>query len=319
MKTRRLGKSGLEVSAVGLGCMGMSDFYGPRQDDESLRTLDHALDLGVTFWDTADMYGLGANEALLGKSLAKRRDEVTLATKFGVIRDSEGAWIGLNGRPEYVREACEASLRRLGVSHIDLYYLHRVAPDTPVEETVGAMSRLVEEGKVRHLGLSEASASDLKRAAAAHPIAALETEYSLWARDVESEILQTCRDLGIGFVAYSPMGRGFLTGKIKSRSDLAEDDWRLTLPRFSEENFDKNFKLVEAIETMAKEKGCTPAQLALAWLLSQGEDIVPIPGTRRVERLEENAAAVNIELSRHELEQIDAVLPPDAAVGARYP
>lgn len=319
MKTRRLGKSGLEVSAVGLGCMGMSDFYGPRQDDESLRTLDHALDLGVTFWDTADMYGLGANETLLGKALAKRRDEVTLATKFGVIRDSKGAWLGLNGRPEYVREACEASLRRLGVDHIDLYYLHRVAPDTPVEETVGAMSRLVEEGKVRHLGLSEASASDLKRAAAAHPIAALQTEYSLWARDVESEILQTCRDLGIGFVAYSPMGRGFLTGKIKSRSDLAEDDWRLTLPRFSEENFDKNFKLVEAMETMANEKGCTPAQLALAWLLSQGEDIVPIPGTRRVERLEENAAAVNIELSRQELEQIDAVLPPDAAVGARYP
>lgn len=232
MKMRQLGKSGLEVSAIGLGCMGMSEFYGPSREDQSLKTLDHALDIGVTFFDTADMYGMGENERLLGRALAKRRDEVTLATKFGVMRTGDGEVIGVNGSPEYVREACEASLRRLGTDRIDLYYLHRVAPDTPVEDTVGAMARLVEEGKVRYLGLSEASPSELKRAAAVHPIAALQTEYSLWARDVEGEILRTCRDLGIGFVAYSPMGRGFLTGRIKSRSDLAADDWRLTLPVF---------------------------------------------------------------------------------------
>ena len=319
MKMRQLGQGGLTVSAVGLGCMGMSEFYGPSLENQCLGTLDHALDIGVTFFDTADMYGMGDNERLLGRALAGRRDEVTLATKFGVVRTGDGEVVGMNGSPEYVREACEASLRRLGTDHIDLYYLHRVASDTPVEDTVGAMARLVEEGKVRYLGLSEASADELKRAAAVHPIAALQTEYSLWARDVEGEILRTCRDLGIGFVAYSPMGRGFLTGGIRSRNDLAGDDWRLTLPRFSEENFEKNFRLVEAVEAMAREKGCTPAQLALAWLLSRGEDIVPIPGTRRIERLDENAAAVDVELTRQELEHIDAVLPPDVAVGGRYP
>lgn len=319
MKMRQLGQDGLTVSVVGLGCMGMSEFYGPSLEDQCLGTLDHALDIGVTFLDTADMYGMGDNERLLGRALAGRRDKVTLATKFGVVRTEDGDVVGMNGSPGYVREACEASLRRLGTDHIDLYYLHRVAADTPVEDTVGAMARLVEEGKVRYLGLSEASADELRRAAAVHPIAALQTEYSLWARDVEGEILRTCRDLGIGFVAYSPMGRGFLTGGIRSRNDLAGDDWRLTLPRFSEENFEKNFRLVEAVEAMAREKGCTPAQLALAWLLSRGEDVVPIPGTRRIERLDENAAAVDVELTRQELEHIDAVLPPDAAVGERYP
>lgn len=318
MKTRMLGKDGLAVSAVGLGCMGMSDFYGPRSESGSLKTLNHALDAGVTFWDTADMYGLGENERLLGKVLAKRRDEVTLATKFGVVRNEAGEFIGLNGRPEYVREACEASLRRLGTDHIDLYYQHRMDPDVPIEETMGAMGRLVEEGKVRYLGLCEITAEDLRRAALVHPVAALQYEYSLWTREVEGDVRNACRDLGIGLVAYSPMGRGFLTGKIKSRSDLTPDDWRLENPRFSEANLARNLKLVETVEAMARDKGCTPAQLALGWLLAQGEDVVPIPGTRRVERLDENAAAVDVSLSSEELQQIDAALPPGAASGERY-
>jgi aryl-alcohol dehydrogenase-like predicted oxidoreductase len=318
MKTRTLGKGGLAVSAIGLGCMGMSDFYGPRNESESLKTLNHALDAGVTFWDTADMYGLGKNERLLGKVLTKRRDEVTLATKFGVVRNAEGEFTGLDGRPEYVREACEASLRRLGTDHIDLYYQHRLAPDVPIEETVGAMARLVEEGKVRHLGLCEITADELRRAAAVHPITALQYEYSLWTREVEGDILNACRELGIGLVAYSPMGRGFLTGKIKSRADLAPDDWRLENPRFSEANLARNLKLVETVEAMARDKGCTPAQLALAWLLAQGEDVVPIPGTRRAERLDENAAAVDVVLSQDELQRIDAALPPGSASGERY-
>ena len=318
MKTRTLGQGGVAVSAIGLGCMGMSDFYGPRNESESLKTLNHALDVGVSFWDTADMYGLGENERLLGKVLATRRNEVTLATKFGVVRNDEGEFTGLNGRPEYVRKACEASLRRLGTDHIDLYYQHRMDPGVPIEETVGAMARLVEEGKVRHLGLCEISADELRRAAAVYPIAALQYEYSLWTREVEGDILNACRELGIGLVAYSPMGRGFLTGKIKSRSDLAEGDWRLENPRFSEANLARNLKLVEVVEALARDKGCTPAQLALAWLLAQGADVVPIPGTRRTERLDENAGAVTLSLSEEELQRLDAALPPGAASGERY-
>ncbi|OIQ51916.1 General stress protein 69 [Pseudodesulfovibrio hydrargyri] len=318
MKTRMLGKGGLSVSAIGLGCMGMSDFYGPREESQSLGTLNHALDVGVNFWDTADMYGLGGNERLLGKVLAKRRDEVVLATKFGVVRNAEGEFTGLDGRPEYVRKACEASLRRLGTDHIDLYYQHRMDPDVPIEETVGAMARLVEEGKVRHLGLCEITADELRRAAAVHPITALQYEYSLWTREVEGDILDACRELGIGLVAYSPMGRGFLTGKIKSRNDLSPDDWRLENPRFSEANLARNLKLVETVEAVARDKGCTPAQLALAWLLAQGGDVVPIPGTRRAERLDENAAAVDVGLSAEDLRRIDAALPPGTASGERY-
>ncbi|WP_338667245.1 aldo/keto reductase [Pseudodesulfovibrio methanolicus] len=318
MKTRTLGQGGLTVSAIGLGCMGMSDFYGPRNENESLKTLNHALDVGVNFWDTADMYGVGENERLLGKALATRRDEVVLATKFGVVRGEVGEWLGLDGSPDYVRSSCEASLERLGTDRIDIYYQHRMDPATPIEETVGAMARLVEQGKVRHLGLCEITADELRRAAAVHPIAALQYEYSLWTREVEGDILDACRELGIGLVAYSPMGRGFLTGKIKSRADLAPDDWRLENPRFSEANLARNLKLVETVEAMARDKGCTPAQLALAWLLAQGEDVVPIPGTRRSERLDENAAAVDVRLSPEELQRIDAVLPPGAASGERY-
>lgn len=318
MKTRTLGQGGLTVSAVGLGCMGMSDFYGPRNESESVKTLNHALDAGVNFWDTADMYGLGENERLLGKVLATRRDEVVLATKFGVVRNEAGEFTGLDGRPDYVRAACEASLRRLGTDHIDLYYQHRLDPATPIEETVEAMARLVEQGKVRHLGLCEITADELRRAAAVHPIAALQYEYSLWTREVEGDVLDACRELGIGLVAYSPMGRGFLTGKIKSRADLSPDDWRLENPRFSEANLARNLKLVETVEAVARDKGCTPAQLALAWLLAQGEDVVPIPGTRRVERLDENAGAVDVDLSAEELQRIDAALPPGAASGERY-
>jgi aryl-alcohol dehydrogenase-like predicted oxidoreductase len=318
METRTLGRNGLEVSAVGLGCMGMSDFYGPRRESDSLATLELALDMGVSFWDTADMYGLGENERLLGKVLARRRDEVILATKFGVLRSGQGEFIGLDGSPGYVRRACEASLERLGTDRIDLYYQHRMAPGTPIEETVAAMGRLVDEGKVRYLGLCEITADELRRAAAVHPIAALQYEYSLWTREVEGEILDACRELGVGLVAYSPMGRGFLTGKIRKRSDLAEDDWRLENPRFSEANLAENLKLVGVVEAMAKEKGCTPAQFALAWLLAQGEDVVPIPGTRRMERLEENSAATTIRFTPGELERIDGALPRGAAVGERY-
>ena len=319
MQTRKLGTSGLEVSAIGLGCMGMSEFYGSHNEAQSLETLRLALESGVAFWDTADIYGPWTNEELVGRALEGVRDRVVLATKFGVVRDSDGEFQGINGKPEYVRQACDASLERLGVDHIDLYYQHRIDPDTPIEETVGAMARLVEEGKVRYLGLSEASAATLRRASEVHPIAALQTEYSLWSRDVESDILPACRDLGIGLVAYSPLGRGFLTGQIKSVDDLDEDDWRRAVPRFQGENFAKNLELVDKVQEIAAEKSCTPAQLALGWLLAQGDEVVPIPGTRSAERLRENAAAVDVSLSPGELAAIDAVMPPDVASGARYP
>lgn len=319
MQTRALGNSGLRVSTIGLGCMGMSEFYGPGDEEQSLTTLRHALDTGVLFWDTADIYGLGKNEKLLARALDGVRDRVMLATKFGIVRDSKGEFSGVNGRPEYVRQACDASLKRLGVDHIDLYYQHRVDPATPIEETVGAMARLVEAGKVRYLGLSEASADTLRRACKVHPITALQTEYSLWSRDVENDILPACRELGVGLVAYSPLGRGFLSGQIQSIDDLADDDWRRGNPRFQGDNFQKNLELVGHIQEIAREKSCTPAQLALAWLLAQGDDIVPIPGTRRVARLNENAGAVDVVLSASELAAIDAAMPLDAAAGTRYP
>ena len=315
--TRRLGKAGLEVSAIGLGCMGMSDFYGDSDEAKSIETLHHALDLGVNFWDTADMYGTGENEKLLSKVLKERRDEVVLATKFGVVRGEDGSFVGLSGSPEYVAKACDASLQRLGVDHIDLYYQHRVDPQVPIEDTVGAMSRLVEAGKVRHLGLSEAAATTLRRASEVHEITALQTEYSLWTRDVEEEILPACRELGIGLVPYSPLGRGFLTGRFRSVEDLDEDDWRRSNPRFAGENFDKNLRLADKIREMAEGRGCTPAQLALAWLLAQGDDIAPIPGTRSPKRLAENAASAEIELSQDDLDAIAGALPP--VVGLRYP
>jgi len=319
MYTRELGRSGLSVSAIGLGCMGMSDFYGASDEARSLATLNRALDIGVTFWDTSDMYGSGRNEELLARVLKERRDEVELATKFGIRRGPDGSWLGISGRPEYVRQACDASLMRLGVDHIDLYYQHRVDPEVPIEDTVGAMADLVAAGKVRHLGMSEASPATLRRAAAVHPIAALQTEYSLWTRDVEPEILPACRELGIGLVPYSPLGRGFLTGAFKTPDDFAQDDWRRANPRFQGENFHANLRLVDRIRELAESKGCTPAQLALAWLLARGDDIVPIPGTRRVDRLEENAAAIDVELSEADLAHIDDVLPPGLAQGLRYP
>ena len=316
--TRPLGRSGLTVSAMGLGCMGMSEFYGATDEAESIATLHRALDLGVTFLDTADMYGTGRNEELVGRALRDRRDRATLATKFGNVRTPEGGFAGVNGRPEYVRSACEASLKRLGVEVIDLYYQHRVDPETPIEETVGAMAELVKEGKVRYLGLSEAAPQTLRRAAAVHPIAALQTEYSLWSRDPEDEILPTCRELGIGFVAYSPLGRGFLTGQYQSVEDFAPDDYRRNAPRFQGENFDKNLALVKRIETMATEKGVKPSQLALAWVMAQGNDIVPIPGTKRIAYLEENAAASSITLTADDLARIDEIAPKGAASGERY-
>lgn len=319
MKRRELGKSGLQVSMVGLGCMGMSEFYGTSDEARSLETLHHALEIGVDFWDTADMYGTGRNEELLAKVLKDRRDEVVLATKFGILRGEDGAFLGLSGKPEYVRQACDASLRRLGVDHIDLYYQHRVDPEVPIEETVGAMAELVEAGKVRHLGLSEAAAGTLRRAAEVHPIAALQTEYSLWSRDLEEEILPTCRELGIGLVAYSPLGRGFLSGRFKSIDDLDPEDWRRNNPRFAPGNFEKNLEMVEHLGELARKKGCTAAQLALAWVLLQGRDVVPIPGTRKPERLDENAAAARVELSAEELGQIEEILPRELVVGTRYP
>jgi aryl-alcohol dehydrogenase-like predicted oxidoreductase len=320
MKTRKLG-SDLEVSAIGLGCMGMSFAYGATDETESLRTIDRALELGVNFLDTADIYGPHTNEVLVGKALKGRRDKFILATKFGIVVDPENWGIrGINGKPEYVREAVEASLKRLEIETIDLYYLHRVDPETPIEETVGAMARLIEEGKIRHIGLSEASAETLRRAAKVHPITALQSEYSLWTRDVEeNDVLATCRELGIGFVPYSPLGRGFLSGEIKKFEDLEADDWRRTNPRFQGENFDKNIKLVEKLEEIAKEKDVTASQLALAWVLAQGQDIVPIPGTKRVKYLEQNAAAADIILSQEELAAIEDVFPKDAASGLRYP
>ncbi|ANF98957.1 aldo/keto reductase [Paenibacillus bovis] len=319
MTQRTIGKQGLVVSALGLGCMGMSEFYSGRDEQESLRTLEVAFENGITFYDTADMYGNGHNEEFIGPFIRQHRQDVIVATKFGNIRGDDGSYLGISGRPEYVREACEKSLKRLGVDTIDLYYQHRVDPDVPIEETVGAMAELVCEGKVRYLGLSEASVATIRRAHDVFPISALQTEYSLWSRDVEDEILPLCRELGIGFVPYSPLGRGFLTGQIQSFDDLEEGDYRRYSPRFQGDNFQKNLDLVTRIREIAVEKNCPASQLALAWLLAQGEDIAPIPGTKKTKYLLENVGALDVSLTQEELQRIDAIAPKGAAVGERYP
>ncbi len=320
MQRRKLGTDGPEVSALGLGCMGMSEFYGTRDDAESVATIHRALELGVNFFDTADMYGPHTNEQLVGRALKDRRDQVVIATKFGIVRDSDNPGVrGIDGRPEYVKTACDASLKRLGLDTIDLYYQHRVDPKTPIEETVGAMADLVSEGKVRYLGLSEAAPDTVRRAHKVHPITALQTEYSLWSRDPEDEILATCRELGVGFVAYSPLGRGFLAGQFKRFEDLADDDFRRNSPRFQGGNFQRNLDLVAHIRKLADEKQCTPAQLALAWVLAQGDDIVPIPGTKHRSYLEQNVAALDVELSEDDLRRIEDIAPHGVAAGERYP